>query len=153
MASIIIANQIASNANIGKTLLLSSSRSLTCIFDWHFYIWPLITLNLEINVCSNRLHIPGSVRVIDAGNVSVSLDLIATFDNVDHCVLLDVLRHCFGVTDVALNWFRSYLPDHTQSLSVVAGTWKPVNLACSVPHGSMIGRKVQLHTQRTSLRK
>ena len=79
--------------------------------------------------------------MIDAGNVSVLLDLSSTFDNVDHGVLLDGLRHCFGVTDVALYWIRSYLSDRTHSLSVHSATSKPVNLRCSVPQGSMIGSK------------
>ena len=69
------------------------------------------------------------------------LELSAAFDTVDHGVLLDVLRHRFGVADVALNWFSSYLSDRTQSFSVVSGTLSPVNLTCSVPQGSVIGPK------------
>ena len=83
------------------------------------------------------------VCAIDAGNVSVLVlpDLSAAFDTVDHGVLLDVLRHWFGVADVALNWFSSYLSDRIQSFSVASGTSRPVNLICSVPQGSVIGPK------------
>ena len=88
-----------------------------------------------------RLHIPRFVRVTDAGKVCVLLNLSATFDNVDHGVLLDVLRHRFGVTDVALYWFRSYLSDRIQSLCVVCEISQPVNLTCRVPQSSMIGPK------------
>ena len=51
------------------------------------------------------------VCAIDAGNVCVLvlLDLRAVFDTVDHGVLLDVLRHRFGVADVALGSVRTCL--------------------------------------------
>ena len=39
----------------------------------------------------------------------------------DHSILLSVLHSGFGVTDVALDWFVSYLSDRTQS-SVRMGT-------------------------------
>ena len=39
----------------------------------------------------------------------VAIDLNAAFDTVDHDLLLAVLRKKFGIDQVALKWFRSYL--------------------------------------------
>jgi hypothetical protein len=36
------------------------------------------------------------------------LDLSASFDTVDHAILLDCLRITFVVRDAALGWFWSY---------------------------------------------
>ena len=39
----------------------------------------------------------------------VAIDLVVSFDTVDHGILLDVLQHHFGVTGIARKWFESYL--------------------------------------------
>ena len=39
----------------------------------------------------------------------VAINLSAAFDTVDHDLLLAVLRKKFGIDQVALKWFRSYL--------------------------------------------
>ena len=39
----------------------------------------------------------------------IAVDLCAAFDTVDHDLLLAVLRKKFGIDQVALKWFRSYL--------------------------------------------
>ena len=39
----------------------------------------------------------------------IAIDLSAAFDTVDHDLLLAVLRKKFGMDQVTLTWFRSYL--------------------------------------------
>jgi hypothetical protein len=53
---------------------------------------------------------------IDSGDVAVlaMLDLSAAFDTVDHQILLQRLRISFGISDLALSWFQSYLKDRVQ---------------------------------------
>ena len=42
-------------------------------------------------------------------SVLILLDLSAASNTVDHQVLLNVLERKFGIKDVALKWFKSYL--------------------------------------------
>ena len=37
------------------------------------------------------------------------MDLCATFDMVDHDILLTVLKNCFGISSNVLTWFENYL--------------------------------------------
>ena len=69
----------------------------------------------------------------------VLLDLSAAFDTVDHNILLERLRTEFGVTDVALNWFCSYLSNRSQKVSVEGMLSEKFNLDCGVPQGSCLG--------------
>ena len=38
-----------------------------------------------------------------------TLDLSAAFDTVNHEILIEVLEHQFGITNLALSWFKTYL--------------------------------------------
>ena len=60
------------------------------------------------------------MRTIDSGKLCalVLLDLSATFDTVDHPIMLQVLHDRFCVKDTALKWFESYLSDRTQTYKV-----------------------------------
>ena len=53
---------------------------------------------------------------IDNGDLAMLTlhDLSAAFDNVDHTTLLERLRVSYGLNDVVLSWFLSYLTDRSQ---------------------------------------
>ena len=69
----------------------------------------------------------------------MAVDLSATFDTMDHSILISVLRERFCITEMALSWFESYL--HPLYFKVNVGTTYSKNreLVCSVPQGSSAG--------------
>ena len=80
-------------------------------------------------------------RATDSGFVSalVLLDLSAAFDTVDTGILLDVQRIRFGVQSTALEWYRSYLSDRSQTVVVGSVAHGPLPIHCGVPQRSGIG--------------
>ena len=69
----------------------------------------------------------------------VILDLSATFDTVDHDLLLDVLETRFEITGTARRWYESYLKPRKFRVSVGKEESQPRQLDYSVPHGSIQG--------------
>ena len=67
------------------------------------------------------------------------LDLSAAFDTLDHAILLRRLESTFGISEVALSWFESYLSDRTQSVVVDGLISTPIPLVFGVPQGSVLG--------------
>ena len=68
----------------------------------------------------------------------VLLDMTAAFDTVNHRVLLTILQH-LGVTDCALNWFKSYLYSRTQKINISGTYSSSKDIPCGVPQGSVLG--------------
>ena len=63
----------------------------------------------------------------------------AAFDTVDHSILLSRLSTSFGINGKALSWFRSYLHNRSQFISI--DSYRSTNrpLTCGVPQGSVLG--------------
>jgi hypothetical protein len=78
---------------------------------------------------------------VDRDNCSalVLLDLSAAFDTVDHQMLLDRLFNQFGVSDGALDWFKSYLSDRSQSVFVNGVSSRSASVTTGVPQGYVLG--------------
>ena len=81
------------------------------------------------------------LRALDSKKVTclVLLDLSATFDMVDHVILLRHLESNFGITDNALAWIRSYLSVHSQKVVIGKAKSNPVTIAFGVPQGGLLG--------------
>ena len=71
--------------------------------------------------------------------IIVALDLSAAFDTVDHEILINVLRSCFGISDKALDWFASYLRNRTLNVRIRDSESDSKCFNFSVPQGSCLG--------------
>ena len=71
------------------------------------------TFHVLINITENIR------KALDDGNIGcgVFVDLQKAFDTVDHQILLAKLNH-YGICGVSNDWFKSYLSNHHQCLSI-----------------------------------
>ena len=70
--------------------------------------------------------------------VSIFMDFSKAFDSLDHNVLLKKLEHC-GIRGLPLQWFRSYLSDRKQIVTVNNTTSSMLPITHGVPQGSSLG--------------
>ena len=68
----------------------------------------------------------------------IFIDLQKAFDTVDHSILLSKLGH-YGIRGVANNWFRSYLSDRKQFVSINDEKSDMAPMNYGVPQGSVLG--------------
>ena len=68
----------------------------------------------------------------------IFIDLQKAFDTVNHKILLSKLEH-YGIRGCALQWFRSYLCDRKQYVSVNGSNSDLLSVTCGVPQGSVLG--------------
>ena len=69
----------------------------------------------------------------------VLLDLSATFDMVDHSILLKRLETRICLRDLSLKWVESYLSSRYQHVSISGGKSTSAELKVGVPQGSVLG--------------
>ena len=88
-------------------------------------------LNIQNDILLNMAK--GSVTALTL------LDLSAAFDTIDHTILLDRLNVYYGISELALGWFKSYLSGRTHSVKVGSTLSHPAVLHYGVPQGSVLG--------------
>ena len=74
----------------------------------------------------------------DGGAILVLTDLSAAFDTIDHEILIQRL-YDLGIRGAALNWFKSYLYERTQSVTIKGVRSEKRELVYGVPQGSVLG--------------
>ena len=66
------------------------------------------------------------------------IDFPKAFDLVDHRLLLQKLEQ-YGITPIALKWFKSYLNDRYQVVQIASSLSNPALIKSGVPQGSILG--------------
>ena len=79
-------------------------------------------------------------EALDQGKlvIGIFLDFSKAFDIVDHGILLQKLE-LYGVQDIALKWFDSYLSNRLQYVTYNNVKSDKQNVKCRVPQGSILG--------------
>ena len=87
-----------------------------------------------------RVHNDISVS-LDKGHVTALtlLDLSAAFDTIDHNTLTNRLAEWYGVSGMALAWFKSYLCGRHQKFKIDKSFFDSSLLEHGVPQGSVLG--------------
>ena len=68
----------------------------------------------------------------------IFLDIKKAFDTVNHSILLSKLKH-YGIKDIALNWFKSFITGRKQQTRVGSRTSNLTDISSGVPQGSILG--------------
>ena len=79
-------------------------------------------------------------KALDDGQFAcgIFIDLEKAFDTVSHDILLEKLNH-YGIRGIANDWFRSYLSDRTQFISINGFNSDYKTVKYGVPQGSVLG--------------
>ena len=123
-------------SNIEKILEKFTYKRLHIFLDYKNIIYDLqFGFRQQYFTSHALITITENIRkALDDGNIvcGVLVDLQKTFDTVDHQILLAKLNH-YGICGVSNDWFKSYLSNRNQYVSILAA------INCGVPWGSVLG--------------
>ena len=118
-----------------------------CIRDCIFLNKNNVIYNLQFgfrkqySASHTLINITENIRkALEDGNIDceVFVDLQKAFDTVDHKILLAKLNH-YGICGVSNDWFKSYLSNRNQYVSINGYESGLAALNCGVPQGSVLG--------------
>ena len=69
---------------------------------------------------------------------AIYVNISKAFDTVSHCLLLNKLW-CFGITGLLWVWFKNYLSNHYQRVSINNNLSNILPVVSRVPQGSILG--------------
>jgi len=112
---------------------LESFPSLSCFQSayrkLHSTETALLRIHNDLSLAMNRQQV----------SALVLLDLSAAFDTIDHDILTNRLKTCFGISDSAFSLLSSYLSGRTQSVNIGDSCSSELPLLRGVPQGSVLG--------------
>ena len=87
------------------------------------------------------INLPENIRqALDEGYIGcgISVNLQKPFDTVDHEIMLSKLDY-YGIRGISNTWFKSYLSNRKQSVSINSYDSGLAEINCGVPQGSVLG--------------
>ena len=108
---------------------------------WNTCIRKGVSLNIRVE--TETLNILVSDLILDAMDrkeltAVVLLDLSKAFDSIEHSLLFKKL-HSLGVSRKAVDWFKSYLSDRSQSVRIGHILSEGRVITHGIPQGSILG--------------
>ena len=81
-----------------------------------------------------------ATSVLDSGNsaVAIFLDLSKAFDTLNHVILIEKL-HYYGINNLELSWFSSYLSNRSQYVEIDHVKSNYSFSSIGIPQGSILG--------------
>ena len=129
-------------SNIEKILEKLMYKRLYAFLDYNNIIYDLqFGFRQQYSTSRALINITENIRkALDDGNIGcgVFVDLQKAFDTVDHPILLAKLNH-YGIRGVSNDWFKSYLSNRNQYVSINGYESGLAAINCGVPQGSVLG--------------
>ena len=107
------------------------------LYNYQFGFRPKHDTNQPIIHLLDRIY-TGLNKDIPEYTLGIFLDLKKAFDTVDHDILLEKLKH-YGFKNISNLWFKNYLSDRTQFVSINDHNSSTTTINCGVPQGSVLG--------------
>ena len=129
-------------SNIEKIPEKLMYKRLYAFLDYNNIIYDLqFGFRQQYSTSHALINITENIRkALDDGNIGcgVFVDLQKAFDTVDHQILLAKLNH-YGIRGVSNDWFKSYLSNRNQYVSINGYESGLAAINCGVPQGSVLG--------------